>query len=58
VSEIMGSGLGLVSSLPGGLWEVFIGVWLMAKGFNSSAIASESAKIDANARDEMSLSQA
>jgi len=39
VSEIMGSGLGLVSSIPGGLWEVFVGVWLIVKGFNSSAIA-------------------
>lgn len=37
VSEVMGSGLGLVSSLPGGLWEVFMGVWLIVKGFNSSA---------------------
>jgi hypothetical protein len=39
VSEIMGSGLGLVSSLPGGLWEVFIGVWLIAKGFSAPALA-------------------
>ena len=41
VSEVMGSGLGLVSSLPGGLWEVFMGVWLIAKGFNSSAFVSQ-----------------
>jgi hypothetical protein len=41
VSEIMGSGLGLVSSIPGGLWEVFVGVWLIVKGFNSSAIVYE-----------------
>jgi len=34
VSAIMGSGLGDVSSIPGGLWEVFIGVWLIIKGFN------------------------
>ncbi|MEZ4863940.1 MAG: DUF4386 domain-containing protein [Caldilineaceae bacterium] len=34
VSEFMGSGLGLASSLPGGLWEVFMGVWLIVKGFN------------------------
>jgi len=39
VSEIMGSGLGLVSSILGGLWEVFVGLWLIIKGFNSSAIA-------------------
>jgi hypothetical protein len=34
LSETMGSGLGLASSIPGGLWEVFTGVWLIAKGFN------------------------
>ncbi len=57
MSEIMGSGLGLASSIPGGLWEVFIGVWLIIKGFNSSAIASESAKTEINA-DKVSLSAA
>jgi hypothetical protein len=41
VSEFMGSGLGLVSSLPGGLWEVFMGVWLIAKGFNASAFVPQ-----------------
>lgn len=41
VSEIMGSGLGLASSLPGGLWEIFIGVWLIAKGFNPSAFVPQ-----------------
>lgn len=35
LSQILGSGLGLMSSLPGGLWEMFIGVWLIAKGFNA-----------------------
>jgi len=44
VSEVMGSGLGLVSSIPGGLWEVFIGVWLIAKGFNSSAFVSQATR--------------
>jgi hypothetical protein len=58
VSEVMGSGLGLVSSLPGGLWEVFVGVWLIAKGFNSSASASEPAKPAAIASEQMSLSNA
>lgn len=58
VSEVMGSGLGLVSSIPGGLWEVFMGVWLIVKGFSSSAIAAESARRDANASDQMSLSKA
>ncbi len=44
VSEVMGSGLGLVSSIPGALWEVFIGVWLIAKGFNSSAFVSQATR--------------
>ena len=48
LSETMGSGLGLVSSIPGGLWEVFIGVWLIAKGFNSSAFISRTVKTELN----------
>jgi hypothetical protein len=43
LSEIMGSGLGLMSSLPGGLWEISMGVWLIAKGFNSSAFVQKTA---------------
>jgi hypothetical protein len=43
LSEIMGSGLGLISSLPGGFWEVSIGVWLIAKGFNSAAFVQKAA---------------
>jgi hypothetical protein len=57
VSAVMGSGLGDLSSIPGGLWEVFMGVWLIVKGFSSSAFASESAKIDINA-EKASLSAA
>lgn len=37
LSAVMGSGLGDLSSIPGGLWEVFAGVWLIAKGFNAAA---------------------
>ena len=44
LSAVLGSGLGDLSSIPGGLWEVFVGVWLIIKGFNSSAIASESTR--------------
>jgi hypothetical protein len=40
VSEAMGSGLGLASAIPGGLWEAFIGVWLIVKGF-SHPVAAE-----------------
>ncbi len=48
VSAIMGSGLGDLSSGVGGLWEVFMGGWLIVKGFNSPAIAAESAKTAIN----------
>jgi hypothetical protein len=43
LAEIAGLGLGveLASSLPGGLWEVFIGVWLLVKGFSSSPVPQE-----------------
>lgn len=37
LSAVMGSGLGDLSSIPGGLWEVFAGVWLIVKGFNAAA---------------------
>jgi hypothetical protein len=48
LSAIMGSGLGDLSSYVGGLWEVFVGVWLIVKGFNSPIIASKSAKTEIN----------
>src|SRR5215203_6269140 len=50
VLEVLGFDLLSIHAFPGGLWELFIGVWLIAKGFNSSAIASGSAKIDINER--------
>ncbi len=40
VLEIMGFDLSSIHTIPGGLWELFIGVWLIAKGFNSSAFVS------------------
>jgi Domain of unknown function (DUF4386) len=58
VSEVMGSGLGLVSSIPGGLWEMFIGVWLIVKGFSSPAIVSESAKAERNEGEKMRVATA
>ena len=36
------SALGLILALPLALNEIFLAVWLIVKGFNSSAIASES----------------
>lgn len=41
--EILGFNLQLLHTLPGGLWEMSIGVWLIVKGFNTSAFVSESA---------------
>ena len=59
--EVLGFDLLSIHAIPGGLWELFIGVWLIAKGFNSSAFVSDSDKTDLNERDkekEMSLSRA
>lgn len=38
VLELLGFNLGLIPVLPGGLWELFIGGWLIARGFSSSPI--------------------
>jgi hypothetical protein len=43
VLEVLGFNLNLIHIIPGGLWELFIGVWLIAKGFSSSATPSGSA---------------
>jgi hypothetical protein len=40
--EILGFNLQLLHTLPGGLWEMSIGVWLIVKGFNSIPFVSES----------------
>lgn len=37
-------GAGLLAVLPGGLFELILPIWLFVKGFDPSAIASESAK--------------
>jgi len=38
VLELMGfAGAGLVSTVPGGLFELFFAVWLVVKGFNPAA---------------------
>jgi hypothetical protein len=39
---------GMILALPIILNEIFLGIWLIAKGFNSSAIVSESAQVDMN----------
>jgi hypothetical protein len=33
VLEVLGFNLNMIHIIPGGLWELFIGVWLIAKGF-------------------------
>ena len=39
VLQILGFQLNSVQALPGGVWEVFIGVWLIVKGFSAPASA-------------------
>ena len=46
VVEVLGFNLLTIHAIPGGLWELFIGVWLIVKGFNPSAFASESTDPD------------
>lgn len=50
VLEVLGFNLLSVHAIPGGLWEVFIGVWLIVKGFNSPATTLEPAKTAINER--------
>jgi hypothetical protein len=33
VAEVFGVHLGLALSLPGGLWEITLALWLILKGF-------------------------
>ena len=41
VLEVLGFNLRVIHTIPGGLWELFIGVWLIAKGFSSSPVLTE-----------------
>lgn len=41
VLEVLGVNLNSVHAVPGGLWEVFIGVWLIVKGFSSRTVLSD-----------------
>lgn len=46
VLELMGfAGAGLVSTVPGGLFELFFAVWLIAKGFTPAAITAPIAPV-------------
>lgn len=44
LSAVMGSGLGDLSSAVGSIWEVVIGVWLIVKGFSTSAIIPQATR--------------
>lgn len=41
--ELLGFDLQSMHTIPGGMWELFIGVWLIVKGFNAVPIVSEPA---------------
>jgi hypothetical protein len=41
VLEIFGFSVGTMLSIPGGLFEIFLGIWLIVKGFNSPTVVSE-----------------
>ena len=44
VLELLGvTGAGLIGSMPGGLFEIAVGIWLIAKGFRSPAANNQSA---------------
>jgi hypothetical protein len=46
VLELLGfAGAGLVSTIPGGLFELFFAVWLIVKGFNPAAITAPVAPV-------------
>ncbi|MBA2631946.1 MAG: DUF4386 domain-containing protein [Chloroflexi bacterium] len=48
VLEILGSEVGLILSVPAGLFEMAIGIWLIARGFSSPVTASRSVRADAS----------
>jgi uncharacterized membrane protein len=38
VLQVLGLNLSSIQAIPGGLWELFIGVWLIVKGFSSPPV--------------------
>jgi len=42
--EVFGTNTGMILFLPGALFEIVFPIWLIVKGFNSSAIDSQSTK--------------
>ena len=58
ILAIFGLDFGLIHTAPGALFEVFLSLWLIAKGFNPSAFVLDSDKTDIYEIDKMSLSNA
>jgi Domain of unknown function (DUF4386) len=56
--ELFGINLYMLHYLPGGLFELILPIWLIVKGFNSTAIASASVQADMNESEKWSLSTA
>jgi hypothetical protein len=46
ILELFGYNVGLLFDIPGGLFEVVLSIWLIAKGFNSTAFIYGSSKAD------------
>lgn len=44
ILELFGNSVGVILSIPGGLFEIFLSFWLIVKGFNSSVIVSNPEK--------------
>jgi len=40
ILELFGNSVGVILSIPGGLFEISLSLWLIVKGFNSSVIVS------------------
>src|SRR5918998_543511 len=53
-----GLDFGLIHTAPGALFEVFLSVWLIVKGFNSNASGPEPNEAEIDAIGDMSLSKA
>ena len=58
ILAIFGLDFGLIHTAPGALFEVFLSVWLIVKGFNSSALVSEPTQAVMNQSAKRSLSTA
>ena len=41
IAELFGSPIGLILSIPGGLFELALGFWLLIKGFQPAAYGPE-----------------